>query len=145
MAQFIQNCEDWHEGKNIPQHFVPTTEYLCIRKSDKKIVGMVNIRHSIEQDYLRNYGGHISYGIAPDEQKKGYGKEILYLALSECAKMGMDRVLITCKTQNTASKKCILANGGKFESQVKFRTTTDNIVDINRYWITTPAPHCQKP
>ncbi len=138
VKDFIEKCNDWHKGENIPTNFVPTTEYLCVRKTDNKIVGMVNIRHTIDHEYLSKYGGHISYGIVPDERKKGYGKEILYLALAECSKMGLERVLITCTTKNIASQKCILANGGEFESHIKYRTITDNTIDLNRYWIDVP-------
>lgn len=37
---------------------IPATVYLTIRKSDKKIVGNLQIRHFLNEKLL-NYGGHI--------------------------------------------------------------------------------------
>ena len=31
---------------------------------------MVNIRHELTTDFLRNYAGHIGYGVRPTERKK---------------------------------------------------------------------------
>jgi predicted acetyltransferase len=76
-------------------------------------------------------GGHIGYSVRPSERKKGYGKEILFLALQKCKKLGIAKILVTCDSKNIASEKVILANGGKLENCVPF----DNRV-IKRYWIT---------
>ncbi len=133
---WLKKCNDHRHGKNLPKGFVPATQYICVRKSDDKLVGMLQIRHELN-DFLLNYGGHIGDGIAIDERGKGYGKEILRLGLEKCKKMGMKRVLITCKDTNTASRKCILANGGKFEDkrQLNDPQNKDNGVVLERYWI----------
>ena len=36
---------------------------------------MIDIRHELSTEYLRNYGGHIGYSIRPTERRKGYGKK----------------------------------------------------------------------
>ena len=57
--------------------------------------------------------GDISYEIRPNERNKGYGKELLRLLLIECAKLGKEKVYISCTDSNEASKNVIISNGGK--------------------------------
>ena len=58
------------------------------------------------------------------------GKEMLMQCLLECKKLGIDKVLITCKKANIGSAKVILANGGKLENEVEVKGET-----FKRYWI----------
>ena len=74
---------------------VPANTYFTIRESDNKIIGMVNIRHYLN-DYLRKFGGHIGYGIRPTERRKGYNKIQLYLTLLKAQKLGLDKVMLGC-------------------------------------------------
>ena len=48
---WLQKCNDWKEGKNLPEGYVPSTQYICIRKSDNKVIGMFQIRHTLS-DFL---------------------------------------------------------------------------------------------
>lgn len=128
---WLQNCNDWKEGKNLPEGYVPSTQYICIRKIDNKLVGMFQVRHTLN-DFLLNYGGHIGDSIAVDERNKGYGKKLLALGLKKCKELGIDKVLVTCKDTNIASRKCILANGGQYEDS---RTIKDQGINLERYWI----------
>ena len=75
--------------------------------------------------------------IAVDERGNGYGKEILRLGLEKCKELGIDKVLVTCKDTNIASRKCILANGGKLEDkrQIHDAQNKDDGVILERYWI----------
>jgi predicted acetyltransferase len=109
---------------------IPTTFLLAVRKVGSKVVGHVSIRHHINDEYFSRFGGHIGYAVRPTEQRKGYGSEILRLTLSEIAKLGLQKVLITCDSINVASAKIIKANGGKYESEVN-----NNGILKQRYWI----------
>ncbi len=129
---WYQKCIDWQKGDNLPEGFVPSTQYILIRKTDNKLIGMLQIRH-ILSDFLLNYGGHIGDSIAVSERNKGYGKKILALGLQKCKELGIEKVLITCKDTNPASRKCIIHNGGKYEDT---RKIVDQDINIERYWIT---------
>lgn len=133
---WLLKCKEHRKGKNLPIGFVPATQYISVRKIDDKIVGMLQIRHELS-DFLLNFGGHIGDSIAVDERGKGYGKEILKLGLQKCKKFGINKVLVTCKDTNIASRKCILANGGIFEDkrQLNDPQNKDNGVVLERYWI----------
>ena len=119
--------KEYAESKNR----VPGTTFFTIRKSDDKIIGMVNLRHYLN-DYLKNFGGHIGYGIRPTERKKGYAKIQLYLTLLEAKKLGIDKVMVDCINTNIGSEKTILALGGEFDREVH---EDEENVTLNNYWI----------
>ena len=75
------------------------------------MVGAVNIRHKLNE-YLLQYGGHIGDGIRPGERGKGYATRMIGLALEECKKLGIRKVLMVCDKENIGSAKSILKNGG---------------------------------
>ena len=58
---------------------------------------------------------------------------MLRLALTEAKTLGLDRLLITCKTDNIASACVIEANGGMFE-----RYGEKDGVAVRRYWVDIP-------
>ena len=97
---------------------VPSTTYWLY--VDEKPVGFGSIRHFLT-DALREAGGHIGYGIAPEYRRKGYGKRMLGLLLEEASCLGIDRVLITIQLDNAASKAVALANGGVITGQTDER------------------------
>ncbi|AOT01486.1 MULTISPECIES: GNAT family N-acetyltransferase [Exiguobacterium] len=78
----------------------------------QRIVGALNFRHDLTEN-LKLYGGHIGYGIRPSERQKGYATTGLRLALEEARQRGLDQVLLTCGVDNLASRRVILANGGR--------------------------------
>ena len=115
----------------LPEGFVQATQFIYVRESDNKIVGMANVRHRLN-DYLNNYGGNIGYSVRPSERRKGYAKSMLKEALAFCRALGIKRALITCNTDNAASRRTILANGGVYENTLK---EPDGNKYIERYWI----------
>ena len=82
-------------------------------------------------DYLLKYGGHIGDGIRPSERRKGYATQMIGLALEECKKLGIDRVLLVCDKDNIGSAKSIVNNGGVLENEF-----LEGNKLIQRYWIT---------
>ena len=104
---------------------------FLIINEEQKIVGLINIRYSLN-DYLKRGGGHIGYNIRPSERKKGYGSLLLSLALNEAKKIGLEKVLISCKQENAASEKVIISNGGIYEDNYYDKTTKET---YKRFWI----------
>ena len=93
------------------------------------IIGMVNIRHTLN-DKLLFHGGNIGYSIRPTKRGKGYAKIALFLALKECFSLGLTRVLITAEDNNVPSYRTIEALGGVMENKV-----LDDGKYFRRYWI----------
>ncbi len=77
----VQELLDAHNGINIPETWVPDSTYWLVT-DENKIVGAVNIRHSLTE-HLFNAGGHIGYGIRPSERRKGYATKLLALSLEK--------------------------------------------------------------
>ncbi|MCI8388632.1 MAG: GNAT family N-acetyltransferase [Clostridiales bacterium] len=108
---------------------VPDTTLFCLDKDRNIFVGAVNIRHYLNDELLQT-GGHIGDGIRPSERRKGYATAMIALALAECKKLGIDRVLMCCDKDNIGSAKSIIKNGGVFENEV----VEDDHLE-QRYWI----------
>ena len=102
---------------------------ICLDKDRNIFVGAVNIRHYLNEGLLQT-GGHIGDGIRPSERRKGYGTAMVALALEECRKLGIDRVLMCCDKDNIGSAKTIIRNGGVLENEV----IEDDHLE-QRYWI----------
>ena len=104
-----KSCED-----TVPEGLVPSSTYLGVREKDNYIVGMIDIRHYLNE-YLTQVGGHIGYGVRKTERNKGYAKQMLKLALEKCKELKIKKVLITCDEDNIASEKVILSANAKLE------------------------------
>ena len=130
--EYIKTCAEYEDKQTVPSNLVPATQLFLIRKSDNKLVGMLQVRHCFN-DYLEKYAGHIGYSVRPSERCKGYAKEMLKMALPFCREIGLDRVLITCAVGNVGSEKTILANGGVYESTVYEPNEKEY---LKRFWIT---------
>ena len=104
-----RSCED-----TVPEGLVPSSTYLGVREKDNYIVGMIDIRHYLNE-YLTQVGGHIGYGVRKSERNKGYAKQMLKLALEKSKELKIKKVLITCDEDNIASEKVILSANAKLE------------------------------
>ena len=113
--KLINLIKGFKKGINIPDSFVPHSTFWLVNR-DNKILGVVNIRHSLT-DSLRKDGGHIGYGIRPLERRMGYATRILKLALNEAKKLGITQALVTCDKDNIGSEKTILKNKGIFNQE----------------------------
>lgn len=129
--EYIKKCRDYESLDKLPEDKVLATQFLFIRKSDNKLLGMLQVRHYFN-DYLSKYGGHIGYSIRPSERRKGYAKEMLKQALPHCKDLGLKKVLITCIDGNIGSEKTILANGGVYESTIHEPGENEK---LKRFWI----------
>ena len=116
-------------GKCLPNTFVPNTYYVGVVAN--KIVGRLSFRHRLN-DFLEQIGGHIGYGVIPSQRRKGYATIMLKQSLVFAKAMGLDKVLLTCDTNNIASMRVIEANGGVFEN---ITNEPEFKIQKNRYWI----------
>ena len=130
---YIAKCRNYEKKETLPEGRVIATQFLFIRRSDSKIVGMIQVRHYFNE-YLEKYSGHIGYSVRPSERRKGYAKTMLKMALPFCNSIGLDKVLITCNEDNEGSERTIRANGGEFESII-FEPTEG--VNLKRFWVKT--------
>ena len=97
----FDNFTDWLDTLRLD----PSTTYFVFRLSDNRLIGIVNIQHR-----LSKYG-HISCSVRPDERNKGYGAEILRLALDRAREFGVIDAEVVCPAHNAAARKIIRRNG----------------------------------
>ena len=118
------------EHKEATKDRVPDSVFFLLDTERDRLLGAVNIRHYLN-DALLKEGGHIGDGIRPSERRKGYATELVRLALIECKKLGIKRVLMTCDKDNIGSAKSIMKNGGVLENEF---VNSDGVIE-QRYWI----------
>lgn len=117
------------EVKENQDGLVPDSTFFCLDTDRNIFVGAVNIRHYLNEALLLN-GGHIGDGVRPSERRKGYATEMIRLALEECKKLGLNKVLMVCSKDNIGSAKSIQKNGGILENEV----FGDSVIE-QRYWL----------
>lgn len=94
-------------GLSVPK--VPFSLHWLI--AGDTFIGEASFRHELN-DWLRQEGGHVGYGIRPRWRGRGYGKLILALTIEEARRRGLGELLVTCDETNLASARIIEANGG---------------------------------
>jgi len=125
---FEYYCENL-EVKENDKGLVPDSTFFCLDEDRNMIVGAVNIRHYLNESLLLN-GGHIGDGVRPTERRKGIATKMIGLAIDECKKLGIEKVLMVCDKKNVASAKSIMNNGGVLENEIE----VNGIIE-QRYWI----------
>jgi len=129
-AQWLDACNALQRGVS-EKNYVPADQYLAYDSESQRLVGMIQLRHSLN-DYLRDYGGHIGYTVRPTERRKGYGGQIVRACLNKARLLGLSRALITCDDTNLASEALIRKCGGIYDD-----TRIDSSgIPKKRFWIT---------
>lgn len=130
--QWLRSVEANSHHETVAEGLVVASQWLAVRESDDRLVGMLSVRHTLNE-YLSQFGGHIGYSVRSSERNQGYAKEMLKLSLAVAQSIGLEKVLVTCDKDNQASAKVIQANGGVFESEL-----LEEGQPVQRYWITLP-------
>ena len=61
----------------------------------------------------------------------GYALKLCAYNIKKAKELGMEKLLITCNTENIASENTIIANGGILENMIEV-----DGCKMKRYWIT---------
>ena len=125
----IKSLEMYRTGKDLPAGHVRSNTFFLL--DGDKLVGSGGLRHELSET-LAVYGGHIGYNVRPSERRKGYGSLILRLTLEKARALGLEKVFLTCDTDNIASSKIIEKHGGKLEDRIFYEPAGKQ---ISQYWI----------
>lgn len=112
-----------------PEGYVTDSTFFCLDEDRNLVVGAVNIRHYLNESLLLS-GGHIGDGVRPSERRKGIATQMIGLALEECRKLGILKVLMICDKDNLGSARSIVNNGGILENEILIHGAMHQ-----RYWI----------
>jgi predicted acetyltransferase len=105
---------------------VPYTTFWYVR--GRQYLGTLILRHRLTPE-LTDVGGHIGYHVVPQYRRQGHATRMLGAGLDHARALGLNRVLLTCRTDNEPSRRTITANGGMFDGT---RHGSD------RFWIELP-------
>lgn len=105
--------------------FVPMTT-LWWAESDQ-MLGRLAARHRLTPA-LEKAGGHIGYDVRPSARRQGHATAMLAAALPIARSLGVTQALLTVDETNSASRRVIETNGGRF---------IDTVGEKRRYWVPT--------
>lgn len=126
--EHVRRHEEYRHGISLPEGYVPAT--FLVAEVAGELVGRSSIRHELN-DYLREVGGHIGYGVRPAFRRRGHATEILRQSLEVLRELGVERALVTCDDDNTGSATVIERCGGRLENVVPVVGGAPK----RRYWI----------
>ena len=118
--------------------WVVATTFFTVREYDQKIIGMIDVRHNLGNEFLAQYGGHIGFSVCPGERKKGYATEILRMGLGYAKSLNIEKVMIGCFSDNIPSIRTIEKCGGILSETKHYTDGNIPYADgkhVNIYWI----------
>ncbi len=90
----------------------PNEIYLML-DDEGELCGYGQLR-VVETDDVLTWAGHIGYSVPPDKRGRGYATEMLRMLLDMAFERGLERVILTCDTDNEPSRRVIEKCGGEF-------------------------------
>ncbi|RDU23199.1 GNAT family N-acetyltransferase [Anaerosacchariphilus polymeriproducens] len=131
----INNYEEWLESvtKNaspltVDPNWVLTDTYFAVREKDEKIVGIIDLRHFLN-DFLKDFG-NCGYSVRPSERKKGYATEMLRQIIIRAKDCKMKELNLAVEKSNIPSIKTINRNGGVYERSFHYEGEEADIYKI---------------
>ena len=125
----LRRLSDDVRGVNLEKDRVPHT--MLYGFLDEVIVGRCSVRHELN-DFLRNFGGHIGYAVAPPYRRKGFGSQLFNAGQLYLKSLGVERAFMTCGFDNRPSRKMIEDAGGIFQDEA---VDPSGQTVTRRYWV----------
>ena len=125
----LERLSDEFHGRNLEEGRVPHTMLYRIFKG--MIVGRCSVRHELN-DFLRGFGGHLGYGVAPRFRGRGFGAQLFLAGRQHLKSLGKERAFMTCGSDNVVSRKMIERAGGLFQDET---IDPGDQSRLRRYWV----------
>lgn len=135
VGEFQKRLEELNDKEKLnlerlQQGCVPQETWWVMNEAHD-LIGIVKLRYLLTPKLLQE-GGHIGYGLSPENRGKGYGTAVLEAALKKCREHGLREALVTAHDHNWPSRRVIEKCGGELWDFVK----SDDGLKHARYWIT---------
>lgn len=135
--------EDWEDyiyrmsagrrGEHIPEGWVRSGLFAAFDQGD--LVGRVSLRYELNEGLLQ-VGGHIGYGVIPEYRRLGVARALCKFGLQELREAEIEHALVTCDSDNIASKSTIESCGGLLDAELPEIEVSDGPSKL-RFWIPT--------
>lgn len=66
--KWLINTNRNYNPKTVRSDWAIATTFFAFRKSDNKMLGMIDVRHELTVPFLQEYGGHIGYAVRPTDR-----------------------------------------------------------------------------
>lgn len=106
------------DPKTVNEGWVVTDTFFAVREEDDKIIGMIDLRHTLNE-FLKDLG-HCGYSVRPSERKKGYATEMLRQICKIAEGYGLSELKLSARKNNFASVRTIQKNGGVYSYSFHF-------------------------
>lgn len=128
--QYLATLDNRRHGVGLASGVVPETYLLAVVNDE--VVGRASIRHTLNAR-LSLRGGHIGYAVLQHHRRRGYGTAILRRSIPIAHHLGIEKILLTCDADNTASIRIIESCGGILDTRPTEPSEGNSM--IRRYWI----------
>lgn len=127
--EMVIRTEKIRYKENLIGMMKPTSVFWILENG--KIIGSMNLREELSE-FTYYTIGNVGYYIRPSFRNKGYASSALAFAKEYYKSIGKKKILLICTSNNIASEKVILKNGGKLELEMN---AFDGENRLKRYWI----------
>lgn len=129
---YLERVAEYKNPETVPEGKVVSTFFVAV--IDGKIAGRVSIRHSLNE-FLALTGGHVGYAVAREFRGQGVATYMLRFAIDFCRDLGIEKIFISCRVGNDASRSVIEKCGGEFARIVEDHNKNGG--SFRTYWIPT--------
>nr|WP_288824269.1 GNAT family N-acetyltransferase [uncultured Clostridium sp.] len=130
-----ESYEDWLKSvtdnsnpNTVNPNWVVTDTFFAIDNKAKNIVGIIDLRHTLN-DFLMNFG-NCGYSVRPAFRRKGIATEMLKQLLVIAKEAGLSELHLSVEQDNIPSIKTIKKNGGVYERSFEYEGKTADIYKI---------------
>ena len=129
-AEIVETFARQSRGEGLEDGRVPGTTLFLV--DEDRILAVANVRHRLTE-HLRRFGGHVGFSVRPSDRYRGHATRLLEGVKKYVrGNLEIDRLLVTCDSENVASARVIEKCGGVFEDESFYETMEQS---VRRYWI----------
>ena len=105
-SDYLKMIKNLESQSQFPMQF-----YLLLDKN--QLIGYLELRFS-QNDFNKEYAGHLGYAIRPSKRRLGYGLQALKKGIQELKKKKVKPIILTCDQDHQVSMKMFDQVNAKF-------------------------------